>query len=199
MMQDHTGEKAQKTANCDQNVTAVAAAVNGPVVLVGMMGTGKSQLGRMLAKTMDLPFIDSDTEFETASGCTISDYFSRYGEDAFRQGEYKVMDRLLDGQPKIIAAGGGIVVLPETRAILKDRATTVWLQASVDTLVERTAANNKRPLLQNGDPAAILNALLEKRSPLYEEVAVFSVSTDCAVGDEALNTILKGLATCPKT
>lgn len=191
MMQDHTGDKAQKSANCDQNVSAIP--VSCPVVLIGMMGSGKSQLGRHLAKSTGLPFVDSDTEFETAAGCSIADYFTRYGEDAFRQGEFKVMERLLDDAPKIIAAGGGVVSLPQTRDLLKTKAVTVWLQASVDTLVERTAGNNKRPLLQTGDPKEILTTLLEKRSPLYEEVAAFSVSTDRAVGDEALNAILKGL------
>lgn len=198
MMQDHTGEKAQKTANCDQNVSADSVSVTDPIVLIGMMGSGKSQLGRILAKTMGLPFIDSDTEFETAAGCAITDYFERYGEAAFRTGEYKVMERLLDGTPKIIAAGGGVVTLPETRALLKTKATTIWLQASVDVLVERTAGSNKRPLLQTGDPKEILTALLEKRAPLYEEVAAFAVSTDRAVGDEALNIIMKGLSSCPK-
>lgn len=196
MMQDHTGEKAEKTANCDQNVSTIP--VTCPVVLIGMMGSGKSQLGRHLAKSMGLPFVDSDAAFETAAGCSIADYFERYGEEAFRLGEYKVMERLLDGTSKIVAAGGGIITLPETRALLKTKAVTIWLQASVETLVERTAGNNKRPLLQKGDPKEILSALLEKRSPLYEEVAAFSVSTERALGDEALNNIMKGLSSCPK-
>lgn len=197
MMQDCPGQKAQKSANCDQNVSTIAAALTKPVVLIGMMGTGKSQLGRTLAKSMNLPFADSDSEFEAAAGCSIADYFAKYGEDAFRAGEHKVMDRLLDQQPKIIAAGGGVVTLPETRAMLKERAITVWLQASIEVLAERCAGNSKRPLLQNGDPHAILSGLLEKRRPLYEEVAAFSVSTDKAVGDEAIGNILKGLSACP--
>lgn len=190
MMQDCDGQEGQKSANCDENV---AGFLSKPVVLIGMMGTGKSQLGRVLAKTLNVPFSDTDTAFETAAGCPITDYFAKYGEADFRQGELRVLDRLLDGTPQIISAGGGIVLLPETRAILKSRSIPVWLTASVETLVERTAGNNRRPLLATGDPTATLTALLEIRRPLYEEVAAFSVSTDKAVGDEALKNVLKGI------
>lgn len=190
MMQDDSREKPQKAANCGQNVTQN---INKPIVLVGMMGTGKTQLGRALAKELDLPFVDCDAEFETACGSSISDYFARYGEDAFRAGEFKVMDRLLDGTPKIISAGGGAVVNPDTRAILKTRAHTVWLTATPKTLAERCSGSDKRPLLQTGDPETILRDLLAKREPLYKDVAEFSIDTETP---DTLNQVLKGLKLC---
>jgi shikimate kinase len=185
MMQDHSINQTDKTLIKPTK----------PIVLIGMMGTGKTQLGRDVAKATSLPFFDTDQEIEAASGYTVSEYFARYGEDAFRDGEFKVMDRLLDGTPKIIAAGGGIIVLPQTRAILRERAITVWLTASARTLAKRCEGNNKRPLLQNGNPEEILSTLLEKRRPLYEETACFTVSTE-RVDHDALNAILKGVETC---
>jgi shikimate kinase len=186
--------------NCDQNVAdgPTACKFSKPIVLIGMMGTGKTQLGRLLAKSMSLPFFDTDIEFEAAAGLSIADYFKTYGEDAFRDGEFKVLDRLLDSSPKIIAAGGGIITLPATRAILRDRAIVVWLQASPEALAKRCAGNNKRPLLQGGDAQDILAALLEKRQGLYEEVSHFTISTEHSVGDDARNAILKGLESWQK-
>ncbi len=196
MMQDRPGENPQFSANCDRNVAPGSLpSLHRPVVLIGMMGSGKSQLGRQLARTMDLPFADSDNEFETAAGLSIADYFAKYGEDAFREGEYKVMDRLLDGSPKIIAAGGGIVTLEKTRAILKTRACAIWLTASPVTLAARCAGSTKRPLLNTGDPVATLTALLDKRGALYAEVAQFQVSTEKGCGDEALAHLKAGIET----
>lgn len=190
MMQDDSRENPQKAANCDQ---IVAPILNKPIVLVGMMGTGKTQLGRALAKELSVPFVDCDAEFETACGSSISDYFARYGEDAFRAGEFKIMDRLLDGTRKIISAGGGAVVNPETRAAIKARAITIWLTATPKTLAERCAGNDKRPLLNAGDPETILRDLLVKREPLYKEVATFSVDTETS---DTLGQVLKGLKSC---
>ncbi len=191
MMQDHTGSGTSGKA-------APSPALFGkPAVLIGMMGTGKSQIGKELAKATHLPFFDTDQEIEIAAGMSVAEYFAKYGEDAFRSGEFKVLDRLLDGTPKIIAGGGGIILLPQTRALLRERALTVWLTASPSTLAKRCAGNNKRPLLQNGDPETILRALLEKRASLYEETAHFSVSTE-RVDDAALNAILQGLNACQK-
>jgi shikimate kinase len=196
MMQDQAGQEPQKSANCDQNVakTRASLALNRPVALVGMMGSGKTQLGRLLAKTIALPFADTDIEFETAAHMSITDYFAKYGEGAFREDEYKVLDRLLDGTPKIVACGGGIVTHAGCRALIKERAIGVWLTASPATLAARCAGNNRRPLLQNGNPQDILSGLLETRQPLYEEVAAFSISTDRSVGDDALNALVKGLS-----
>lgn len=190
MMQDDSREKPQKAANCDENVASI---IKKPIVLIGMMGTGKTQLGRSLSKALNLPFIDCDAEFEAACGSSISDYFARYGEEAFRAGEFKIMDRLLDNERKIISAGGGVVVNPDTRAILKTRACAIWLTASPKTLAQRCAGNDRRPLLQNGDPETILRDLLAKREPLYKEVAVFSVDTE---NDDGLDQVLRGLSTC---
>ena len=189
MMQD------QEVQNIQEISLKSSVYTGKPVVLIGMMGTGKTQLGRVLAKATALPFFDTDNEIETAAGMAVTDYFSKYGEEAFRAGEYKVLERLLDNTPKIIAAGGGIVVLPQTRALLRERAVPVWLTASPRTLAKRCEGNNKRPLLQNGNPEEILSALLEKRRSMYEETASFSVSTE-RVDDNAVNAILKGLEAC---
>lgn len=189
MMQDHTGHNVSDAGLVPGNV------FRKPVVLIGMMGTGKSQLGRDLAKATGLPFFDTDQEIEIAAGMSVAEYFAKYGEDAFRSGEFKVLERLLDGRPKIIAGGGGIVLLPQTRALLRERSVAVWLTASPSTLAKRCAGNNKRPLLQNGDPQTILSTLLEKRAALYEETARFSVSTE-RVDDNALNAIMEGVTAC---
>ncbi|MCB1538456.1 MAG: shikimate kinase [Rhodospirillales bacterium] len=164
-----------------------------PVVLIGMMGSGKSQLGRKLARALALPFSDADTAFEQAQGCRIADFFAQHGEDAFRKQEAQVMDRLLDAEARVIAAGGGIVATPEMRDALRRRACAVWLTASPETLAARCAESTARPLLNGGDPVAILRALMEKRAAWYEESAQFAVSTDRACGDDALNAIIAGL------
>lgn len=197
MMQDRLGDNPQKSANCDQNVAQPAVLrLHKPVVLVGMMGAGKSLLGAMLGQRLGLPFTDSDAVIEASEGCRISQYFERHGEPAFRECEYRTFDHLLDGTPKIIGAGGGAVVNPRTREILKSRAYPVWLQADVSELARRCAASDARPLLKTGDPESILAALLEKRTPLYAETAAFTVRTDARTIDDTLDDILAGLAAC---
>lgn len=135
--------------------------------MVGMMGAGKSSVGRRLALRLDVAFRDADTEIESAAGCTISQIFERYGEPAFRDGERKVIARLLSEPPHVLATGGGAFVDLGTRAELKEHAVTIWLKAPVDLLLARTQRRDTRPLLRNGDPRATLERLLDERAPIY--------------------------------
>lgn len=131
------------------------------------MGAGKSSVGRRLAVRLDVAFRDADTEIESAAGCTISQIFERYGEPAFRDGERKVIARLLSEPPHVLATGGGAFVDSGTRAELKEQAVTIWLKAPVDLLLARTQRRDTRPLLRNADPRATLERLLGERAPIY--------------------------------
>lgn len=157
---------------------ALAARLGRSVVLVGLMGCGKSCVGRRLAARMHVPFIDSDAEFEAASGCTISDYFARYGEPAFREGERKVIQRLLEGPQCVLATGGGAFIDPTTRARIKENGRSIWLRASLDLLIKRTQGRDHRPLLKTGDPREILGRLMEVRYPVYAEADIIVDTTD---------------------
>lgn len=148
------------------------------VVLVGLMGAGKSCVGRRLAARLGVAFIDSDVEFEAAAGCSISDYFAKHGEAAFRDGERKVIARLMEGEPCILATGGGAFVDPDTRARIKQGALSVWIRADLDLLVKRTSGRDHRPLLKTGDPREILSRLMESRYPVYAEADITVDSTD---------------------
>lgn len=149
-----------------------------PLVLVGLMGAGKSCVGRRLAQCLGVPFLDSDIEFEKAANCTIAEYFARHGEPAFREGERKVIARLLEGEPCILATGGGAFCDPLTRERIKELAVSVWLRADLDLLVKRTAHRDHRPLLKTGDPRQILAGLIETRHPLYAEADIIVDTTD---------------------
>jgi len=144
--------------------------------LVGMMGAGKSSVGRRLAMRLDVAFRDADAEIESAAGCTISQIFERYGEPAFRDGERKVIARLLNEPPHVLATGGGAFIDPGTRAELKEQAITIWLKAPVDLLLARTQRRDTRPLLRNGDPRATLERLLDERAQIYA-LADFTVDS----------------------
>lgn len=148
------------------------------IVLVGLMGSGKSKIGRRLAGRLGMPFYDSDIEFEHAAGCTVSEYFAKHGEPAFRDGERKVIARLLEGPPCILATGGGAFCDPDTRAKIKQKGLSLWLRADLDLLVRRTSGRDHRPLLKNGDPRQILGQLLEIRYPLYALADMVVDSTD---------------------
>jgi len=139
------------------------------VALVGMMGAGKSSIGRRLATRLNVPFKDADTEIESAAGCSISEIFERYGEPAFRDGERKVIARLLGEPPHVMATGGGAFIDPDTRARMKAGAVTIWLRAPIDVLLARTGRRDSRPLLKNGDPRETLARLLAERGPTYAE------------------------------
>ncbi len=143
-----------------------------PIVLVGLMGAGKSTVGRRLARRLGLPFVDSDAEIEDAAGAPAAEVFERYGESDFRDGERRLVARLVDGEVRIIATGGGAFVDPRTRALLNDRAITIWLDAPVDVLAERTSRRDTRPLLRNGKHGDILARLAEARRLSYEEAHI---------------------------
>ncbi|WP_182085158.1 shikimate kinase [Aureimonas sp. ME7] len=138
-----------------------------PVVLVGLMGAGKTTVGRKLAQMLELPFVDTDHEIEDASRMTISELFAAYGEPEFRALEARVVARLVDEGPRVIATGGGAFMNEATRKLLSERAVTVWLKAELDVLMERVSKRPTRPLLQTADPRATLKALMDQRYPIY--------------------------------
>jgi shikimate kinase len=163
------------------------------IALIGLMGAGKSSVGRRLAKKLRLPFVDSDAEIEQAAGLAVSDIFARYGEAYFRDGERRVIARLASGPPRVIATGGGAFVDPQTRALLLDRCTVVWLDAEIDTLAERVSRTDKRPLLRGKDPRTLLAGLAEARNPLYAE-AHLKVESGRSPADRVVDRVLKALA-----
>lgn len=138
-----------------------------PIVLVGLMGVGKSTVGRRLAARLGVPFVDADNEIEAAAGLTISEIFERYGEPYFRDGERRVIARLIDGNPKVIATGGGAFIQEDTRALILDRALAIWLDADIDVLASRVSRRDTRPLLRNKDPRKVLSELAAVRNPVY--------------------------------
>ncbi|MCW8835206.1 MAG: shikimate kinase [Rhodospirillales bacterium] len=165
---------------------------NRSVVLVGLMGSGKSSVGRRLAKAVDIPFVDADSEIERAAGCTIEEIFARFGESAFRDGERRVMERLLAGSPQVIATGGGAFVNEETRNRIKEAAVSVWLRADLDVLVTRTAGKGGRPLLKNGNPRDTLKDLMDRRHPVYAEADII-VDTMDETPDSTTEKVIKAL------
>jgi shikimate kinase len=164
-----------------------------PVVLVGLMGVGKSTVGRRLAGRLHLPFVDADREIEQAAGLSITDIFTRFGEEGFRDGERRVIARLIDGKPKVIATGGGAFMNDETRTLILERATAVWLDADIDVLVERVGRRDDRPLLRNRDPKEALIELSAKRNPVYA-LAPIHVRSEPLPHDATVDAILKALA-----
>ena len=142
--------------------------LNRPLVLIGLMGVGKTTVGRRLAHRLNLPFVDSDREIESAAGMTIAEMFERFGESQFRDGERRVIQRLIDGRRKVIATGGGAFMNEQTRALILERAIAIWLDADIDMLVERVGRRSgTRPLLKDGDPREKLTALAAVRNPIY--------------------------------
>ncbi|RJF90012.1 shikimate kinase [Oleomonas cavernae] len=143
------------------------------------MGAGKSSIGRRLAQRLHVPFIDADTEIEAAAGCSIDEIFERHGEAAFRDGERRVIARLLaDHSPHILATGGGAFMDPETRTAIKAAATSIWLRADLDVLLKRVKKRNNRPLLKRGDPREILERLISSRYPVYAQADLTVESLD---------------------
>ena len=151
---------------------------SGIIVLIGLMGSGKSRVGIELSKLMKLPFIDSDKEIERAAGMSIPEIFERLGEQEFRKGEKKVMLRLLDGEAKVLASGGGAFIQPDIRDAVKEKAVSVWLKAELATLVERTSRKDNRPLLRGVDPAEKLKQLMDARYPIYAEADITVITDD---------------------
>lgn len=166
------------------------------IVLVGLMGAGKSNIGRRLAARLGLRFFDSDPEIEAAAGETIEEIFANRGERVFREGERRVIARLL-GQPvHILATGGGAFMDPATRALIRRRGVSVWLRADLDVLVTRVSRRSNRPLLKTGDPRAILAELIERRHPIYAEA---DVAVDSSEGspEATVTRAIAALSGCP--
>ncbi|MDB5436806.1 MAG: shikimate kinase [Phenylobacterium sp.] len=150
------------------------------IALVGLMGVGKSSVGRRLANALDLPFRDADAEVEAAAGRSISDIFIDLGEDAFREGERRVIARLLDLPPHVLATGGGAFMHEQTRALIKSKAVSVWLKADLEILARRVSRKDTRPLLAGKDPLAVLQGLADARYPLYSQADIVVETGDAA-------------------
>lgn len=149
-----------------------------PIVLVGMMGAGKTSVGRRLAAHLGRTFVDSDFEIEAAAGMNIEDFFAIHGEKEFRSGETKVIDRLLRQSDIILATGGGAFINPKTRAVIKERAVSVWIKAEFELLFSRVSRRSNRPLLKTPNPRQTLKKLLKERYPIYERADLTVISTD---------------------
>ncbi|KPF55598.1 shikimate kinase [Novosphingobium capsulatum] len=177
-------------------IARIGRRIDRPVVLVGMMGVGKTTVGRKLASLLDVPFVDADEEIERAAQMPIPEIFATYGEPYFRSGERRVIARLLDGatptRRKILATGGGAFVDPDTRRLILDKAVSVWLDSDIDTLVERVGRKDNRPLLRGGNPREILSRLREDRRAAYEQAAIHITSGNLPHGVTA-NRILKAI------
>ena len=168
------------------------------IVLVGLMGAGKSKIGRRLAARIGLPFFDSDPEIEAAAGETIEEIFANRGERAFRDGERRVILRLLAEPVHVLATGGGAYMDPVTRAAIAERAVSVWLRADLDVLAARVSRRSDRPLLKAGDPRAILAELIARRYPVYAEADV-AVDSGDGSPETTVARAIAALASCPLT
>jgi shikimate kinase len=161
-----------------QRAAAASLQPSRSIVLVGLMGAGKTKIGRRLAARLNLPFFDSDDEIETAAGETIEEIFANRGEAVFRDGERRVIARLLQGPVHVLATGGGAFMDPATRRIIASRGVSVWLRADLDVLFARVSRRTNRPLLKTPDPRAVLAELIERRHPVYAEADVTVDSGD---------------------
>lgn len=162
------------------------------IALVGLMGVGKSTIGRRLAQALELPFRDADLEIEQAAGRTIPEIFAERGEAEFRIGERRVISRLLQEAPHVLATGGGAFMDPQTRGLMKERATTVWLKADLEVLTRRVGRKANRPLLTGKDPREVLQELMDKRYPVYGEADII-VETDDRPPGAAVESIVSAL------
>lgn len=162
------------------------------IALVGMMGVGKSTVGRKLAESLAVPFVDSDEEIEKAAGLSVQEIFAMHGEPEFRRGERRVIERLLSGPPVVLATGGGAYMDPTTRALLKETAVTVWLRADLDLIWKRVNRRDTRPLLKRDNPRQVLADLLTARAPVYAE-ADLTVDSGDGPANDAVKTICAAL------
>jgi shikimate kinase len=176
----------------DTEIRSLAARLDRPLVLVGMMGVGKSTVGRKLAQLLDLPFADADEEIERAAQMSVAEIFEKFGEEYFRDGERRVIARLLDAGPSVLATGGGAFVQPPTRELILERGIAVWLDSDVNTLVERVSRKDTRPLLRNGDPREIMARLKAEREGAYA-LAPIKVMSNHGPHSDAVNKILQEL------
>ncbi len=169
----------QHTSSAGPEAAIVAALGGRSIVLIGMMGVGKSTVGRRLAARLQLPFVDADHEIETAhAGMTIPEIFAEHGEPYFREGEARVIARLLDGTPGVLATGGGAYMREDTRDRIRAKAVSIWLKAEPDVILRRVKRRADRPLLQTADPAATIRRLIEARYPAYQQADLTVLSRD---------------------
>jgi shikimate kinase len=164
---------------------------NNPIVLVGLMGAGKTSVGRRLAEKLDIPFVDADHEIETAAGKSIAEIFSDHGEDYFREGERRVIARLLENGKQVLATGGGAYMNEETRKRIKANGISIWLKADLELLLKRVSKRNDRPLLRE-NPEAVMKNLIEKRYPTYAEANITVESRDVQHG-QMVNDVIKAI------
>jgi shikimate kinase len=163
------------------------------LVLVGLMGVGKSAVGKRVALRLGLPFVDADQAIEAAAGCSVPDIFEHYGEAEFRDLERRVIARLLSDPPHVLSTGGGAFIDPATRALVRERALSLWLRADLDVLVARTARRQNRPLLKTGEPRAVLAALMQARDPIYAEADLSVESGDFPI-DHTVEQVVAAIA-----
>ena len=179
-------------------MTKTDALISGKsIVLVGLMGAGKTRVGRSLAQTLDMPFTDADEEIAKAAGCSIVDIFEIYGEAAFRDGERRVIKRLLGGEPGVLATGGGAFMDRAIRARIGKRGISVWLRVGLDTLVKRTRRRNSRPLLKGGSARDILERLMAERHPIYAEADIVIDTKKNETPDQTARRVLRALKSLP--
>ena len=172
-------DAAPSTCSAVPEADVVAALGNRSLVLIGMMGVGKTTIGRRLAARFKLPFVDADAEIEAAhAGTTIPEIFATYGEPYFRDGEARVIARLLGDGPRVLATGGGAYLRKDTRERIRDHAVSIWLRADRDVILRRIRRRSDRPLLQTDDPAATIDRLIAERHPLYREADIMVPSRD---------------------
>lgn len=174
-------------------VEKLTARLDRPIVLVGLMGAGKSTVGRRLAKRLGLSFVDSDAAIEDAAGFSAAEVFERFGEADFRDGERRLVARLVEGEVRVIATGGGAFIDPRTRQILNERSITIWLDAPIEVLADRTGRRDTRPLLRTPDRAATLGRLADERRPFYAEAHIHIRSGTGAHGD-VVESIVEALS-----
>lgn len=176
-------------------IEALVQRIDRPIVLVGLMGVGKSSIGRKLASLLHVPFVDADDEIERAAQMSIKEIFAQFGEPYFRDGERRVIARLIDGPGTrcVIATGGGAFVNDETRALILDKAIAVWLDSEIDVLVDRVGRKDTRPLLKDGDPREILTRLKAEREPAYAHAPI-RVMSSTGPQSRTVARVLKGIA-----
>jgi shikimate kinase len=183
---------SQAAASISQEADIASALGTRSVVLVGMMGAGKSTIGRRLSARLRLPFLDADSEIEAAAGMSIPDIFEAHGEPHFRDGEARVIARLLDSGPAVLATGGGAFMREETRNRIGDKAVSIWLKADADIIMKRVKRRADRPLLQTADPAATVGRLIEEREPVYRHADLTIWSRDVP-HEKIVDECLEGL------
>ena len=187
------GLKARKRASAKEKSTAIRKAMaDKSIVLIGLMGAGKTAIGRRLAGRLSLPFVDADSEIERAAGQSISDIFGEHGEAYFRDGERRVIERLLQDGPQVLATGGGAYITPETREAVGQKGISVWLKADLDVLMERVGRRDNRPLLKTGDPEQVMKKLIEDRYPVYANADI-TVQSRNVTHETIVGEIVKAL------